>query len=81
MTPNTLSVVLRESARIQIQLANEQAGAAVKVINAWVAALGRSNTVFCSGNDGSAADSEHRAGDREDCTRIILASGTTLEPC
>jgi phosphoheptose isomerase len=81
MTPETLSTVLRESARIQIQLAEKQAGAVVKVIDAWVAALGRSNTAFYLGNDGSAADSEHRAGDREDCTRIILASGTTIEPC
>jgi len=63
MTPETLSAVLRESARIKIQLADEQAGAILDVIDAVVAALARGNTVFFFGNGGSAADSQHLAAE------------------
>jgi D-sedoheptulose 7-phosphate isomerase len=63
MTPETLSAVLRESARIKIQLAEEQADAILKVIDAVVAALARGNTVFFFGNGGSAADSQHLAAE------------------
>jgi len=63
MTPETLSAVLRESARIKIQLADEQAGAILNVIDAVVAALARGNTVFFFGNGGSAADSQHLAAE------------------
>lgn len=63
MTPETLSAVLRESARIKIQLAEEQAGAILDVIDAVVAALARGNTVFFFGNGGSAADSQHLAAE------------------
>lgn len=62
MTPETLSAVLRESARVKIQLAEEQAGAILGVIDAVVAALARGNTVFF-GNGGSAADSQHLAAE------------------
>jgi D-sedoheptulose 7-phosphate isomerase len=63
MTPETLNAVLRESARIKIQLAEEQAGAILAVIDAVVAALARGNTVFFFGNGGSAADSQHLAAE------------------
>ena len=63
MTPETLSAVLRESARIKIPLADEQAGAILNVIDAVVAALARGNTVFFFGNGGSAADSQHLAAE------------------
>jgi len=63
MTPETLSAVLRESARIKIQLAEEQADAILDVIDAVVAALARGNTVFFFGNGGSAADSQHLAAE------------------
>ena len=63
MTPETLNAVLRESARIKIQLAEEQAGAILDVIDAVVAALARGNTVFFFGNGGSAADSQHLAAE------------------
>lgn len=57
MTPETLSAVLRESARIKIQLAEEQAGAILKVIDAVVTALARGHAVFFFGDVDSAADS------------------------
>jgi D-sedoheptulose 7-phosphate isomerase len=63
MTPETLSAVLRESARIKMELAQVQAGAIVEVIDAVVAALARGNTVFFFGNGGSAADSQHLAAE------------------
>jgi D-sedoheptulose 7-phosphate isomerase len=63
MTPETLSAVLRESARIKTELAEAQAGAIVEIIDAVVAALARGNTVFFFGNGGSAADSQHLAAE------------------
>ncbi|AGA34339.1 Phosphoheptose isomerase 1 [Thioalkalivibrio nitratireducens DSM 14787] len=63
MTPETLSEVLRESARIKTQLADEQAGAILEVIEAVIAALARGNTVFFFGNGGSAADAQHLAAE------------------
>lgn len=63
MTPETLSAVLRESARIKMELAEAQAGAILEVINAVVEALARGNTVFFFGNGGSAADSQHLAAE------------------
>jgi D-sedoheptulose 7-phosphate isomerase len=63
MTPETLSAVLRESARIKLELAEAQAGAILEVIDAVVAALARGNTVFFFGNGGSAADSQHLAAE------------------
>ncbi|OOG23404.1 phosphoheptose isomerase [Thioalkalivibrio denitrificans] len=63
MTPETLSEVLRESARIKMQLADEQADAILVVIDAVVEALARGNTIFFFGNGGSAADSQHLAAE------------------
>jgi D-sedoheptulose 7-phosphate isomerase len=63
MTPETLSAVLRESARIKMELAEAQAGAILEVIDAVVAALARGSTVFFFGNGGSAADSQHLAAE------------------
>jgi D-sedoheptulose 7-phosphate isomerase len=63
MTPDTLSEVLRESARIKIRLADEQAGAIFEAVEAVVRALAAGNTVFFFGNGGSAADSQHLAAE------------------
>lgn len=63
MTPDTLSEVLRESARIKMRLAEEQAGAILEAVEAVVQALARGNTVFFFGNGGSAADSQHLAAE------------------
>ena len=63
MTPDALSKLLRESARIKIQLAEEQVGAMVDAIEAVVAALARGHCVFFFGNGGSAADSQHLAAE------------------
>ncbi len=63
MTPDTLSEVLRESARIKIRLAEEQSGAILDVIESVVSALGRGNSIFFFGNGGSAADSQHLAAE------------------
>ena len=63
MTPETLSEVLRESARIKTQLADEQASAILEVIDAVVSALARGNAILFLGNGGSAADSQHLAAE------------------
>jgi D-sedoheptulose 7-phosphate isomerase len=63
MTPETLTDVLRESARIKLQLADEQAGPILEVIDAVISALARGGTVFFFGNGGSAADSQHLAAE------------------
>ncbi len=63
MTPDTLHEVLRESARIKIRLAEEQADAILDVIDSVVAALARGHSVFLFGNGGSAADSQHLAAE------------------
>ncbi|MCA1791207.1 MAG: hypothetical protein LC667_15550 [Thioalkalivibrio sp.] len=80
MTPETPSAALRESATIKIQWVEGQAVANLKIIATLIAALALGNAVFF-GNGGSAADSQRLAGDWEACTRIILAAGTSLEPC
>ncbi len=81
MTPEPLSAVLRERARIKIQLTAAQAGAIFRVIEAVVDALIPGNTVSFFDSSGSAADAQHLTTDWEAGARIILASGTTLEPC
>jgi len=63
MTPETVSAVLQESANIKIQLAREQAGTIVAVIQAVVTALADGRTIFFFGNGGSAADSQHLAAE------------------
>jgi D-sedoheptulose 7-phosphate isomerase len=63
MTPDTLSEVLRDSARIKMRLADEQAGTILEAVEAVVRALARGNTVFFFGNGGSAADSQHLAAE------------------
>ncbi|AHE97315.1 D-sedoheptulose-7-phosphate isomerase [Thioalkalivibrio paradoxus] len=63
MTPETLSDVLRESARIKMRLADEQAGAILEVIDTVIAALARGNKLFFFGNGGSAADAQHLAAE------------------
>ncbi len=63
MTPDTLSEVLRESARIKMRLADEQAETILEAVEAVVQALARGNTVFFFGNGGSAADSQHLAAE------------------
>ncbi|HSM28466.1 MAG TPA: D-sedoheptulose 7-phosphate isomerase [Thioalkalivibrio sp.] len=63
MTPDTLSEVLRESARIKMRLADEQAGAILEAVEKVVRALAQGNTVFFFGNGGSAADSQHLAAE------------------
>jgi D-sedoheptulose 7-phosphate isomerase len=63
MTPENVSAVLQESANIKIQLAREQAGAIVAVIEAVVTALARGRTILFFGNGGSAADSQHLAAE------------------
>jgi len=63
MTPETVSAVLHESANIKTQLAGEQAGTIVAVIEAVVTALAAGRTIFFFGNGGSAADSQHLAAE------------------
>lgn len=63
MTPDTLSEVLRESARIKMRLADEQAETILEAVEKVVRALARGNTVFFFGNGGSAADSQHLAAE------------------
>lgn len=63
MTPETLRNVLHEGANIKRQLAEEQAGAILEVIEAVVVALGRGGTIFFFGNGGSAADAQHLAAE------------------
>ena len=63
MTPETVSAVLQESANIKMQLAREQAGTIVAVIQAVVTALADGRTIFFFGNGGSAADSQHLAAE------------------
>jgi len=63
MTPETVSAVLHESANIKTQLAREQAGTIVVVIEAVVTALAAGRTIFFFGNGGSAADSQHLAAE------------------
>ncbi len=63
MTPETVSAVLQDSANIKMQLAREQAGTIVAVIEAVVAALADGRTIFFFGNGGSAADSQHLAAE------------------
>ncbi len=63
MTPDTLSEVLRESARIKMRLADEQAGTILEAVEAVVRALALGHTVFFFGNGGSAADSQHLAAE------------------
>lgn len=63
MTPDTLSEVLRDSARIKMRLADEQAGTILEAVEAIVRALALGHTVFFFGNGGSAADSQHLAAE------------------
>ena len=63
MTPETVSAVLQDSANIKMQLAREQAGTIVAVIEAVVAALADGRTIFFFGNGASAADSQHLAAE------------------
>jgi D-sedoheptulose 7-phosphate isomerase len=63
MTPDSLSEVLRDSARIKMRLADEQTGTILKAVEAVVRALAQGNTVFFFGNGGSAADSQHLAAE------------------
>jgi len=63
MTPETVSAVLHESANIKTQLAREQTGTIVTVIEAVVTALAAGRTIFFFGNGGSAADSQHLAAE------------------
>lgn len=63
MTPETVSAVLNESARIKEQLARDQADTISDVIDAIVNALARHHTIFFFGNGGSAADAQHLAAE------------------
>lgn len=63
MTPESLGNVLRESARIKTQLADEQAGRILEVIEVVVSGLAVGRTVFFFGNGGSAADAQHLAAE------------------
>jgi D-sedoheptulose 7-phosphate isomerase len=86
MSPETINDVLRESARIKIQLADEQAGAILEVIDVVVTALARGNVVFFFGNGGSAADSQHLAaelvgrfvGERRPLPALALTTDTSI---
>lgn len=93
MTPETLSAVLRESARVQIQPIQEQARALLEGTGTMVTAR-VPGAAICFGDGGSADDrpsscgdptnrcaADFVAGDQGACTPIILASGTPLEPC
>ncbi len=63
MTPENLSELLRESARIKMRLADEQSGHILEVIDVVITALGRGNRIFFFGNGGSAADAQHLAAE------------------
>lgn len=86
MRPETINDVLRESARIKMQLADEQAGAILEVIDLVVTALARGNVVFFFGNGGSAADSQHLAaelvgrfvGERRPLPALALTTDTSI---
>jgi D-sedoheptulose 7-phosphate isomerase len=86
MSPETINDVLRESARIKMQLADEQAGAILEVIDLVVTALARGNLVFFFGNGGSAADSQHLAaelvgrfvGERRPLPALALTTDTSI---